>query len=58
MPIQNEAERILTEEACRWVSSPDGQRKLLEAIARSQKLIDSITAAQEVDHKVLAEPIQ
>lgn len=57
MPIESESERILTEEACKWISSPDGKQKLLEAINRSQKLIDCITKAQEVDYQVLSEPI-
>lgn len=57
MPIENESEKILTEEACKWISSPEGQQELIEAIINSQKLIDCITEAQKVDHKVLSEPI-
>lgn len=57
MPIASESERILTEEACRWISSPEGQRELFEAATDAQELIDCITEAQKVDHKVLSEPI-
>lgn len=50
-------ERSLTEQACKWISSPEGQKKIEEASKKAQELIEYLRGEQLLDPKVLSEPI-
>ena len=50
-------ERSLTEKACEWILSLEGQERLEAASREAQELIEYLREKQTIDPDVLNEPI-